>query len=54
MVALRSHLRPWSGLVPYVRGAVAVLELPAGTIAETGTAVGDVVVVEGVGGSRPG
>lgn len=54
VVALRSNLRPWWGLVPYVRGAVAVLELPAGTIAATGTAVGDVVVVEGVGGTQPG
>ncbi|HWP62975.1 MAG TPA: DUF192 domain-containing protein [Candidatus Binatia bacterium] len=54
VVAVRSNLRPWWGLVPYVRGAVAVLELPAGTIAATGTAVGDVVVVEGVGGGRPG
>lgn len=34
-------LRPWTGIVPLVRGADGVLELPAGTIDATGTAVGD-------------
>ncbi len=55
VVGLRPNLRPWRGLVPNVRGAVGVLELPAGTIAATGTAVGDVVVVEGLmeGETRP-
>ncbi len=46
VVGLRSGLRPWLGLVPYVRGAVGVLELPAGTVEATGTAIGDVVVLE--------
>ena len=34
-------LRRWTGLVPLVRGADGVLELPVGTIDATGTAVGD-------------
>jgi uncharacterized protein len=34
-------LRAWVGLVPLVRGADGVLELPVGTIDSTGTAVGD-------------
>ncbi len=36
-------LRPWIGLVPLVRGAEGVLELPVGTIDASSTAVGDVV-----------
>jgi uncharacterized membrane protein (UPF0127 family) len=47
VVAVRAGLRPWRGLVPYVRGAAAVLELPAGTVERTGTVVGDGVVIEG-------
>ena len=38
-------LRAWTGLVPLVRGADGVLELPVGTIDATGTAVGDRVEV---------
>ena len=38
-------LRAWIGLVPLVRGADGVLELPVGTIDATGTAVGDRVEV---------
>ena len=34
-------LRTWTGIVPLVRHADGVLELPVGTIAATGTAVGD-------------
>ncbi len=34
-------LRAWTGLVPLVRGADGVLELPVGTIDATGTLVGD-------------
>jgi len=45
VLAARPHLRPWRGLVPLVRGAHGVLEVPAGTIAATGTAVGDRVVL---------
>jgi uncharacterized membrane protein (UPF0127 family) len=43
VVAARRSLRPWTGIVPLVRGAHGVLELPAGTIEATGTEAGDVV-----------
>jgi len=38
-------LRAWIGLVPLIRGADGVLELPVGTIDATGTAVGDRVEI---------
>jgi uncharacterized membrane protein (UPF0127 family) len=41
IVALRPRLAPWLGIVPLVRGAQGVLELPAGTIEATGSQVGD-------------
>jgi uncharacterized protein len=41
VLSVHEHLPAWRGLVPLVRGAHGVLELPAGTIAETGTSVGD-------------
>jgi uncharacterized membrane protein (UPF0127 family) len=41
-------LAVWRGLVPLVRGAHGVLELPVGTIASTGTAPGDRIVLERV------
>jgi len=44
--SLHHRLRPWVGLVPLVRGADGVLELPAGTIERTGTQVGDRVLIE--------
>ena len=43
VVAVHRALRPWVGLVPLVRGADGVLELPVGTIDASSTAVGDVV-----------
>jgi uncharacterized membrane protein (UPF0127 family) len=43
VVGLRRGLRPWVGLVPLVRGADGVLELPVGTIDASGTQVGDEV-----------
>ena len=43
VVAAKRRLRPWIGLVPFVGAANGVLELPAGTIADSGTEVGDVV-----------
>ena len=43
VVAVKRRLRPWVGLVPFVGAANGVLELPAGTIDDTGTEVGDVV-----------
>jgi uncharacterized membrane protein (UPF0127 family) len=41
VVAVRERIPAWRGLVPLVRGAHGVLELPAGAVAATGTAVGD-------------
>ena len=41
VVAVRSNLPAWRGLVPLVRGAHGVLELPVGTIGASGTVVGD-------------
>jgi uncharacterized membrane protein (UPF0127 family) len=43
VVSVHRSLRPWLGLVPLVRNAHGVLELPAGTIESTGTAVGDMI-----------
>ena len=43
VVGLRPALRPWTGIVPFIRGAHGCLELPAGTIAATKTALGDEV-----------
>ena len=41
IVGLSAGLRPWTGLVPLVRGADGVLELPVGTIAASGSSIGD-------------
>jgi uncharacterized membrane protein (UPF0127 family) len=41
VVSVHRRLRTWTGLVPFVRGAHGVLELPAGTIDATATEVGD-------------
>ena len=41
MKSVHRGLRAWTGVVPLVRGADGVLELPVGTIDATGTAVGD-------------
>jgi uncharacterized membrane protein (UPF0127 family) len=46
VVSVHRRLRAWFGLVPLVRGAYGVLELPVGTIERTGTTVGDLVVLE--------
>jgi uncharacterized membrane protein (UPF0127 family) len=51
VLSVHSGLRAWTGLVPLVRGAKGVLELPAGTIERTGTIVGDLVVLETIEGS---
>jgi uncharacterized membrane protein (UPF0127 family) len=45
VLSVHPGLRAWIGLVPLVRGAAGVLELPVGTIARTGTVVGDQVLV---------
>jgi uncharacterized membrane protein (UPF0127 family) len=39
--SVHRDLHAWTGIVPLVRGADGVLELPVGTIDATGTAVGD-------------
>jgi uncharacterized membrane protein (UPF0127 family) len=41
VVSVHRGLRPWTGMIPLVRGASGVLELPVGTIDESATAVGD-------------
>jgi uncharacterized protein len=46
VVAARENLPVWRGLVPLVRGAHGVLELPVGTIMATRTVVGDVVSLD--------
>jgi uncharacterized membrane protein (UPF0127 family) len=43
VLAAKRNVRPWIGMVPLVRGAEGVLELPTGSIDETGTRAGDVV-----------
>ena len=46
VVAVRARLRPWRGIVWWVRGGRGVLELPAGTADATGTVVGDRLLFE--------
>jgi hypothetical protein len=43
VVAAKRTIRPWIGMVPLVRGASGVLELPVGSIDASGTVAGDVV-----------
>ena len=45
VVSVHESLHAWRGLVPLVRGAHGVLELPVGTIASTGTTVGDRLLI---------
>ncbi len=46
VVAVHERLPAWRGLVPLVRGAHGVLELPVGVITASATAVGDRIVLE--------
>jgi uncharacterized protein len=46
VLSIHERLPAWWGLVPLVRSANGVLELPVGTIASTGTAVGDRITLE--------
>jgi hypothetical protein len=46
VVSVHRGLRAWTGLVPLVRGANGVLELPVGTIDRSATAVGDRIALE--------
>ena len=50
VVALRRSMRPWTGVVWFARGGDGVVELPAGAIDASGTAVGDLIRLEGVDG----
>jgi uncharacterized membrane protein (UPF0127 family) len=43
VVAVRTGLRPWTGIVPLIRGADGVVELPVGTVMGTATQRGDSV-----------
>ena len=45
IVGLRTGLPAWIGLVPLVRGADGVLELPIGTIRASGSQLGDRVQI---------
>ena len=46
VLSVHRALPTWTGLVPLVRGAHGVLELPVGTIDASGTAVGDLIRIE--------
>ncbi|MBA2372924.1 MAG: DUF192 domain-containing protein [Chloroflexi bacterium] len=46
VVSVHRGLPAWRGLVPLVRGAHGVLELPVGVIDASGTVVGDTIRIE--------
>ena len=46
IVAVRHNLAPWRGIVWWVRGARAAVELPAGGAVESGLRQGDYVRLE--------
>jgi uncharacterized membrane protein (UPF0127 family) len=46
VLALRRAVPPWRGVVWRIGGAKGILELPVGTIDETGTQLGDEIVIE--------
>jgi uncharacterized membrane protein (UPF0127 family) len=46
VLSVHHGLRPWTGLVPLVRRAKGVLELPAGVLKDTGTERGDAIAFE--------
>jgi uncharacterized protein len=46
VLSVHPNLPAWRGLIPWVRGARGVIELPAGTIAATRTTVGDRIAFE--------
>ncbi len=48
VLSVHPGLRAWTGLVPLVRGASGVLELPVGMIEQSRTAVGDLIALEPV------
>jgi uncharacterized membrane protein (UPF0127 family) len=46
VVGLRRALRPWIGVVWWVRGGAGAIELPVGAIDGSGTEIGDVIAIE--------
>jgi uncharacterized membrane protein (UPF0127 family) len=46
VLSARRDVPPWRGVVWRVGGAKGVLELPAGTIEATGTAIGDEIAID--------
>lgn len=46
VLSVNPGLRAWIGLVPLIRGADGVLELPVGTIAHSGTVKGDRILLD--------
>jgi len=52
VVSVRPDLPTWRGMVMPVRGAEGVVEMPAGTLARLGLAVGDEVVFEAASGAQ--
>ena len=46
VMAVHRDVRPWVGIVPFVRGAQGVVELPVGTIEASGTQKGDIVTFD--------
>jgi uncharacterized membrane protein (UPF0127 family) len=46
VVGLRRALRPWLGVVWWVRGGAGVIELPVGAIDASGTELGDMVAIQ--------
>ena len=47
VVGLRKSLRPWTGVVWWVRGGEGVIELPVGAVEASATQVGDRVTLGG-------
>jgi hypothetical protein len=45
VVGLRRDLRPWTGVVWWVRGGAGTLELPVGAVDRSGTQLGDRVII---------
>ena len=46
VISLHRDLKPWTGIVPLVRGADGVLELPSGVIDASGTEPGDAIRID--------
>jgi uncharacterized protein len=46
VLSVHRALAPWRGIVPLVRGADGVLELPVGAIDASGTEAGDTVRID--------